>query len=184
MKNDKPPFSWPIPVDIPVPPGGNEKLIPWSHLKFNPLGLYHLRRWQGVFPTERGFFISNQPRFEAADVAWFAAGMHEDGAHDHPCDHFHPLHNDVRREISDGYTDPKAERKALEKRVQNLTFDLVRFQFFPLTYLTSTYLTLLTGYTLGPPCWRNHYDLTCCWHYGPRLSSPSRIHDGLRLPPT
>ena len=127
MKSDKPPFSWPIPVNIPVPPGGNEKLIPWSQLKFNPLGLYHLRRWQGVFPTERGFFIANQPWFEAADVAWFAAGMHEDGIHDHPRDHFHPLHNDVYREISDAYTDPKAERKALETRVRKLTFDLVRF---------------------------------------------------------
>jgi hypothetical protein len=76
---------------------------------------------------ECGFFIANQPQFEAADVAWFAAGMHEDGMHDHPRDRFHQLHNDVRQEISDAYTDPKAERKALEKCVQNLTFDLVHF---------------------------------------------------------
>jgi hypothetical protein len=107
--------------------------------------------------------------------------MHEDGAHDHPRDRFHPLHNDVRREISDAYTDTKAERKALEKRVQNLTFDLVRSSILSIELSD---FDLSTGYTLGPPCWRNHYDLTCCWHYGPRLSSPSRIHEGFRLPPT
>jgi hypothetical protein len=132
MKSNKsPPFSWPIPVDICVPPGGNETLTPWSRLKFNPLGLYHLRRWQGVFPGERGLFVANQSRFEAADVAWFAAGMHEDSAHDHPRNKFHPLHNDVHQEVSTAYTDPKGERKLLEKRVQDLTFDMVCFfKFF------------------------------------------------------
>ena len=168
MKSNNPPFSWPIPVNICVPPGGNETLTPWSQLRFNPLGLYHLRRWQGVFPVERGFFATNQSQFEAADVAWFAAGTHEDGAHDHRHDHFHPLHNEICREISNAYADPKAECRELEKRVQDLTFDTVRFFFF-----SSTYLTFLTGYTLGSYCWWNHNDLTCCRHHGPRLSSPS-----------
>lgn len=130
MKSSDPPFSWPIPINMRVPPGGNEKIIPWAQLKFNPLGLYHLCRWQGVFPGERGFFVTNQPRFEAADVAWFAAGMHEDGSHNHPPGHFHPLHNDVRWATSTGYVDAKAERKLLEKRVQDLTFDLVRRAIF------------------------------------------------------
>lgn len=124
-----PPFNWPIPVNIRVPPGGNGKIIPWTQLKFNPLGLYHLRRWQGVFPGEHGFFTTNQLRFEAADIAWFAAGMHEDGLHSHPSDHFHPLHNDVHRALS-SYVDSKAEKKLLGNRVRDLTFDLVRFAIF------------------------------------------------------
>ena len=115
-----------MPVTIHTPPGGNGEIIPWSELKFNPLGLYHLRRWQGVFPQERGFFVSNQGRFESADIAWFASGMHSDGDHHHLQDHFHSLHNEVHRETK-GYPEPKVERKALEKRVHELTFDMVSF---------------------------------------------------------
>jgi len=129
------PFCWPIPVNILVPPGGNGKIIPWSELKFNPLGLYHLRRWQGVFPNERGFFAANQAKFSAADIAWFAAGMHNDGQHSHAKDHFHPLHNDVRNQMSTGYADVKRERKALEKQVHDLTFDMVRFFSFTVNSL-------------------------------------------------
>jgi len=85
-------------------------------------------------------------------VAWFAVGMHEDGAHDHPRDHFHPLHNDVHREVSSAYTDPKIERKELEKRVRDLTFDLVHFQFFSSTLSDAANRLVHSGTTLpvGP----------------------------------
>lgn len=129
------PFRWPIPVSIPAPPGGNGNIIPWSELKFNPLGLYHLRRWQGVFPAESGFFVANQARFSAADIAWFAAGMHSDGQHAHAQDHFHALHNSVYDQMSTGYANAKRERKALEKQVHDLTFDMVRL-FFSLSTLS------------------------------------------------
>ena len=126
MKSDKSPlFSWPIPVNMCVPPGGNEILTPWSQLKFNPLWLYHLHKWQGVFLGECGFFVTKQSQFEAADVTWFAAGMHEDGAHDHPHNHFHLLHNDVHQEVSNAYMDPKGVKVQKSDQTRDWTQDLL-----------------------------------------------------------
>ena len=124
-----------MPINIHTHPGGNCKIIPWSELKFNLLGLYHLHQWQGVFSQEHRFFVSNQGHFESADIAWFASGMHSDGDHHYPQDHFHLLHNKVYQETK-GYPEPKVECKALEKHVYELTFDMVSFTVcFFFTYL-------------------------------------------------
>ena len=85
----------------------------------------HLHQWQGVFLGECGFFVTKQSQFEAADVAWFAAGMHEDGAHDHPYDHFHLLHNDVHQEVSNAYMDPKGVKVQKSDQTRDWTQDLL-----------------------------------------------------------
>ena len=84
-------FSWGIPVDIPCPPGGEGPLPSWSELKFNPLGLYNLRRRLGALWKEPGIFMQHKSAFLASDIAWFAAGASVDGAHGIPSDAFHPL---------------------------------------------------------------------------------------------
>jgi hypothetical protein len=147
------PFCWPIPVNIRAPPDGNGTIIPWSKLKFNPLGLYHLRRWQGVFPAKSGFFVANQARFSAADITWFAAGMHSNGQHAHAQDHFHTLHNSVFDQMSTSYTNPKKERKALGNQVLNLTFDMVHLFFhYQLSLIPIERLHFMIALPEEPPC--------------------------------
>jgi len=110
---------WGIPVTILEPTGGDIPIIPFTELKFNPVGLYHLRRWQGVFPRVPGLYATHQARFDAADLAWFAHGMHRDGNHNHALQAFHPMLVDFYR------TSSKEDRKALMTRLQALAYDVV-----------------------------------------------------------
>ncbi|KAJ7603380.1 hypothetical protein DFH06DRAFT_1350240 [Mycena polygramma] len=96
-RSNPPPYArhdWGTPgiqIDPPLnsqgkPPGS--ALLEWTDLKFNPLGLYDLRRHLGVLPTEPGIFTAFQGRFEAADYAWLAAGTSTDGRHRVQIDRF------------------------------------------------------------------------------------------------
>jgi len=123
---------WGIPVNISVPANADgQPVTSWDRLRFNPIGVYHLRCWQGVFPGVRDFFITCQGRFRSADIAWFASGMNRDGNHNHPQGSFHPSLVTLVRET--GSTQEKLERKALLAEVKEQLFDVVRFYIFILS---------------------------------------------------
>jgi hypothetical protein len=77
-------------VSIPTPSNAPDTPASFDSLKFNPVGLYDLRRRQGVLQSPRGIFNKYQSKFLASDIAWFAAGIHNDGQHQVPPGHFHP----------------------------------------------------------------------------------------------
>ena len=82
-------FNWGTPGDITMPPSRDGTVPPWTDLKFNPLGLYNLHHHIGILAGEPGIFTRYQSCFEAADVAWFAAGASEDNNHHVPANTFH-----------------------------------------------------------------------------------------------
>ncbi|PPQ75452.1 hypothetical protein CVT25_008237, partial [Psilocybe cyanescens] len=106
-----------------VPHNGDRTRIAWTHLKFNPIGLYNLRLHQGTFPRLPNFYEANRARFDAADLAWFAAGMHKDGNHHHDPQSFHALAEALQKDTKDTSVS-RLERKELLQRVQDLTFDM------------------------------------------------------------
>jgi hypothetical protein len=119
---------WGIPVNISVPANADrQRVTSWDHLRFSPIGAYHLRCWQGVFPGVKDFFITCQGRFRSADIAWFASGMNRDGNHSHPQASFHP--SLVTLVMDTGSTRGKLERKALLAEVKEQLFDVVSFFF-------------------------------------------------------
>jgi hypothetical protein len=91
---------WLAPVNIQVPTSASNTVPPWSALKLNPVGLYALRRWQGIYPLWDHFYSANQHRFRAADLAWLASGTHNDGRHLHSIHSFHPSQIELTNETS------------------------------------------------------------------------------------
>ena len=122
--NGLPSPPWGIPVNITVPRNADgQPITPWNRLRFSPMGAYHLRCWQGVFPGIKDFFVTCQSRFRSADISWFASGANRDGNHAHSSSSFHPslvmLYKDTNSPLA------KAERKALLAEVKEHLFDLV-----------------------------------------------------------
>jgi hypothetical protein len=116
---------WELPVEIPVPANAGAKTpTSWDRLRFSPIGAYHLRCWQGVFPGVRNFFITSQGRFRSADIAWFCSGSSRDGNHNHPQVSFHPSLVTLVKDTS-SYAQGKTERKALLAELKELMFDTV-----------------------------------------------------------
>ena len=74
-------WNWGIPVSILEPPGASPQPQAWNKLKFNPTGLFDLRRRIGVFASEPGVYNDHCTRFNAADLAWFAAGLSTEVLH-------------------------------------------------------------------------------------------------------
>jgi hypothetical protein len=84
--------GWRVPNDMPIPPGGDGPIVPhWSDLKFNPLGIYNLRRRLGALSHEPGTFMRYKQNFLHSDIAWFTTGLHNDGQHGTARDTFHSL---------------------------------------------------------------------------------------------
>jgi hypothetical protein len=96
----------------------------WQELKFNGMGLSHLRQKLGDFNQEPGVFQRYQHAFEAADIAWFAANLHNDGQHLTPMQTFHPMFHAAREHSPSGEQGTR-ERNALREKVRTLIFDLV-----------------------------------------------------------
>jgi hypothetical protein len=116
----------PLPVNVTIPANADGKPIAtWDRLRFSPIGVYHLRCWQGVFPGIKDFFITCQSRFRSADIAWFASGMNRDGNHNHLPSSFHPSLVTLVRDTSRAQA--KGERKALLAEVKEQMFDTVSF---------------------------------------------------------
>jgi hypothetical protein len=119
-------LPWGMPANVPVPPNAEGQLITtWDRLRFSPIGLYHLRCWQGVFPGIKDFFITCQSRFRSADIAWFASGSNRDGNHNHSSTSFHPSLVTLNKDA--GGAQGKGERKALLAEVKEQLFDIVCF---------------------------------------------------------
>jgi hypothetical protein len=109
--SEQPPFA-----TSPVPSTLGE-------LKFNPLGVYNLRRFIGTLPEDPKAYETFCTRFDAADIAYFAAGCATDGEHNVGKDRFHLMVEDM---YSCKYGSFSYEsRKKLRDRVQALTFDMV-----------------------------------------------------------
>jgi hypothetical protein len=98
--------------------------LPWSELKFNPVGLYSLRRRLGFLSQEPGIFNQYQQSFLALDIAWFAAGASEDGQHRVNRDTFHPSFS-IFRESSPTGTAGTTLRANLRQHIRQIIFDLV-----------------------------------------------------------
>ncbi|KAJ7236998.1 hypothetical protein C8J57DRAFT_1529799 [Mycena rebaudengoi] len=81
-------WNWGLPgTNVPFPPGpGHSEPSPlpldYSQLKFNPIGLYDLRRLQGVLISQPGVYNTHKDRFDASDMAWSFTGASEDGQHE------------------------------------------------------------------------------------------------------
>lgn len=121
-----PPPPGELPPEIPKPANANgQPPKSWDSLRFSPIGVYHLRSWQGVFPGVKKFFIASQSRFRSADIAWFCSGSSRDNNHNHPQVSFHPSLVTLIGDTS-SYAQGKTERKMLLAEVKELMFDSVR----------------------------------------------------------
>lgn len=105
------------------PPGAGDYPLGWDLLKFNQIGLFDVRRRIGVFATEPGVYDRHRARFDAADLAWFAAGLSTDVLR-LTQNMFPPEFNDLREGMPSGEASSRA-RAAIRTRIQKLTFDLV-----------------------------------------------------------
>lgn len=121
-----PPHWGRLPVQIPTPANARgQPPTPWDRLQFSPIGAYHLRCWQGVFPGVKNFFIASQARFRSADIAWFCSGSSRDSNHIHSKVSFHPSLVTLVKDTN-LYTQGKSERKSLLAELKDLMFDTVR----------------------------------------------------------
>lgn len=109
-------------IDVPVHAGG--ALTPWAHLKFNPIGVFDLRRYQGTHPSYPSFYSSNVHCFRSSDLAWFASGMHADGNHHYSPETFHPMYIELWNDTKNSAAS-KIERKALQDELEVLVWDMV-----------------------------------------------------------
>jgi len=107
------------------PVGCGSHALPWTELKFNPLGLYSLRQCLGMLSEQRGIFTRYQQSFIASDIAWFAAGASEDNTHEVQPNTFHSLFRVSRENTPTGVPGNKL-RAGVRQHVRQLTFDLVR----------------------------------------------------------
>ncbi|KAJ7506730.1 hypothetical protein B0H11DRAFT_2219417 [Mycena galericulata] len=120
-------YNWNAPHarSLPSPPpsfNGHPALkpLPLHRLKFNPLGLYELRRHLGI----PGSWNVNRNRFLAGDLAWFASGTSDDNMHYPSAAGFFPEFDALRDSLPQdevGY----AARKAFGEDLRKLIFDLV-----------------------------------------------------------
>ena len=117
--------GWGFAANIPVPPGGATQIIPeWIDLKFNPLGLFNLRRRLGALGDQPGIFTRYQGKFLQSDISWFAAGLHTDGQHFTPVDRCHPLFLTAREHTGVGVQAIRLRNDARDA-VRDGVFDLV-----------------------------------------------------------
>ena len=110
-------------VPIPLPHTAGASPLPWASLAFHPLGLLDLRRRLGKPPLDYHLYKTLQPRFEAADLAWFAAGLASQSCIIQKED-FYPELNVLRSNTEKDSKGTEA-RAALRKCVRDLTFDCV-----------------------------------------------------------
>ncbi|KAJ7241548.1 hypothetical protein C8J57DRAFT_1526694 [Mycena rebaudengoi] len=159
--------DWGMPgVNIQPPPLRDGYMLTstpqsWSQLQFTPIGLFDLRRNQGI-PRTPGVFQRYRTRWLASDLAWFAADLHKDGSHLRNTDTFFPEFEALRDSLPPGTAGSDA-RKGLNERIQNLTFDLATAWdrlFGPQFLRSSVYLppSFLFIESVGVPTvqtWRN-----------------------------
>lgn len=124
-----PPFSWGTPGVNKTPPTSTAFAAPvpthFKTLSFNPQGVYDLRRMLGALPSRPGEYTAHQKRFNAADVAWFAAGCSTDGRHSFGSNEFHPV-------MASMYLDKFGpdSRRDLKELTESLLFDVVSTKLY------------------------------------------------------
>ncbi|KAF8961486.1 hypothetical protein BDZ97DRAFT_1921179 [Flammula alnicola] len=110
-------------VGLPAPPGAGEHPPAWHLLKFNPIGLWGLRRRLGLLSSEPGIYNLNRDKFDTADIAWMAAGMASEVLAPLGLTQFPPEFMILRNGTPSGQPGSMA-RSQLRSRVQRATFDL------------------------------------------------------------
>lgn len=105
-------------------PGNSDPPLAWLDLKFNPVGLYNLRKCLGMLSKEPGIFRRYQQAFMVSDLAWFAAGASEDKTHHVQLNTFHPLFRISRENMPTGSSGNKLHT-GVHQHLCQLTFDLV-----------------------------------------------------------
>lgn len=168
-----------LPAYIPVPSGGETlDVTNWNLLRFSPLGIYHLRRWQGAFPGIKDFFFSHQGRFRSADLAWFSSRLNRDGNHDHPRTSFHPslatLHKDTNSPRG------KIECKDLLAELKEQLFDIYVL-YYP--FCLSTNNLFFPGNNVRSINRRDNDDNFEQWYYSSRCSRPPRVPQSEHISP-
>lgn len=111
-------------VTLPLPHNAGPSPLPWTSLAFHPLGLFDLRRRLGKPSMDPDLSKSLQARFEAADLAWFAAGLAAQSCNIRQDDFYPEL--SILRSNTEKDSNGTEARAALRKRVRDLTFDCVR----------------------------------------------------------
>ncbi|KAJ6605050.1 hypothetical protein B0H10DRAFT_2229151 [Mycena sp. CBHHK59/15] len=120
-------WNWLVPgVSVRVPVTQNPIAadpMAWDSLTFGPMSLFDLRRHLGARTDEAGRFMASRRRFEAADIAWLAAGASDDGQHEVERNRFSPEFDTLRNETPIG-TAGSAERKIFMELVKGTMKDL------------------------------------------------------------
>ncbi|KAJ7697392.1 hypothetical protein B0H17DRAFT_1197452 [Mycena rosella] len=144
-------YNWGLPgINIPAPltrDGYGPSAVPiqWSRLKFSPIGLYDLRRRQGVLRREPGVFQQFRQRFITSDIAWFAAGASTDGRHIPGHNSFFPEFDALRHSLPTGRIG-SAARKDLNDQLETAVFDLATC--WDRTFGGSTIIMHISGTTV------------------------------------
>lgn len=114
-------------INYPPPSNISHQPASWESLRFSPVGLNDLRHRLGCINKEPGVFERFRNRFEAADLAWFAAGLAATPNQIQAnafSNQFLQLRDDTAG--SSGGT----LRRDLQKQVRQLTFDMVSRHLF------------------------------------------------------
>ena len=93
-----------------------------GELKFNPLSVYNLHRFISTLPEDPKAYETFRTHFDAADIAYFAAGCATDVEHNIGKDRFHLMVKDM---YSCKYGSFSYESCKRCDHVQALTFDMV-----------------------------------------------------------
>ena len=115
--------NWGTNVDIPAPLGAGELPLPLSQVKYNPVGIYDVRRHCGAHPHEPGIYETHRPCFDAADLAWIATSLSlASNTQPIPPNSFPPEFNLLREGMAKGSSATRATMRACLKK---LIFNLV-----------------------------------------------------------
>ncbi|KAJ7033889.1 hypothetical protein C8F04DRAFT_1103133 [Mycena alexandri] len=116
-----------------APPSHNQRPgrhpLPWHGLQFNPLGVFDLRRLQGIFGHNPSIWNTYRRRFEAGDIAWLASGASEDNCHEPEANGFFPEFKACRDSLPNtpaGYSSRMDFQKATKKIIWDLATMLDR----------------------------------------------------------
>ena len=120
-----PPYmhNWGINVNIPAPPGAGAQPLALSQVRYDPLGLYDIRRHCGALPHEPGVYEAHRSCFDAADLAWIATSLGlASNSQPIPQNSFPPEFSVLRQGMQ---KNSSGTRAMMRSHHQKLIFDLV-----------------------------------------------------------
>lgn len=135
------------------PVGYGRQPLPWSDLRFNPVGLYSLRQHLGMLSDQHGISTRYQQSFLASDLAWFAAGTSKDKMRHVQPNTFHSLFGVSRENTPTGVPGNKLHAGVCQHLWQ-LTFDSVcSIIFLPLPSLNVNLEAMTWDQAYGDQHW-------------------------------